>query len=120
MGNPVCWVELTTSNLEEAKQFYTGLFKWQLEPFAGSKLPYFFVHTGQPPTGGMMPRPGPDVPVAWTMYVEVDDLSETCEKLKRLGGTVLKPKASVPGMGWYAVVSDPQGAVFGLWQQRKE
>jgi predicted enzyme related to lactoylglutathione lyase len=119
MGNPFCWVELTTANLEEAKEFYSGLFSWKLEPFEDSSMPYFFVNTGQDPQGGMMPLPAPGVPTAWTMYVEVEDVSATCEKLKRLGGTVHKAKSAVPGMGWYAVVSDPQGAVFGLWQPRK-
>lgn len=118
MGNPFCWVELTTENLEQAKEFYSQIFAWSLSEFQGAKIPYFFVNTGGQTKGGMMALPAPEVPTAWTMYVLVEDVAATCQQIQDLGGRVLKAKSSVPDMGWYAVVADPQGAVFGLWEEK--
>ena len=49
-------------------------------------------------------------------YVTVDSIDQTVEQGSRLGATVIRPKSPVPKMGWYAVIADPEGNVFGLWQ----
>jgi hypothetical protein len=53
------------------------------------------------------------------MYIEVEDVEAASAQVKELGGKVWKPKAEVPEYGWFAVVCDPQGAYFGLWQNKK-
>jgi predicted enzyme related to lactoylglutathione lyase len=119
MGNPFCYVELTTRDLKGAKEFYSQMFDWKLEEFAGAPMPYFMVNTGVDPMGGMMGLPMPEVPTAWTVYIMVDDIDAACAKLTKLGGKVWKERTEVPEYGWFAVVSDPQGAPFALWQAKQ-
>ena len=49
-------------------------------------------------------------------YVHVDSLDQTLERILELGGSVLRPKAAVPKTAWYAVVADPEGNIFAIWQ----
>ena len=118
MGNPFVHLELTTSDLGKAKDFYTKMFDWQLQEYSGGGMPYLLINTGQEPGGGMMALPMPGAPVAWGMYIAVDDLDAASAKLEKLGGKVLMPRTEVPDMGWFIIASDPQGATFGLWQAK--
>jgi len=120
MGNPFRWVELNTDDLDGAKEFYSEIFNWKVEAFEDSSIPYYFVKTGGDAEGGMMGKTSSRTPTAWTPFMEVKDLSSVCDKVERLGGRILKHKTSIPGMGWFAVLHDPQGAVFGLWQPRRD
>lgn len=115
MGNRFCHLELTTSNLGAAKDFYSKVFDWKLNELPNPDMPYTMIDTGQEPGGGMMDLPAPQVPTCWTMYVEVESVADTCAKIKELGGQIFKGPEDIPGEGTYATVSDPQGAVFGLW-----
>jgi len=115
MGNPFCHLELTTDNLPGAKAFYSELFDWQLSEFPSPDMPYTLINTGKDPGGGMMDLPDPQVPVGWTMYVLVEDVAAACAKARGLGGHVFKGPQDIPGVGTFAIIGDPQGAVFGLW-----
>eukprot|EP00831_Metopus_contortus_P058690 TRINITY_DN50817_c0_g1_i1.p2 TRINITY_DN50817_c0_g1~~TRINITY_DN50817_c0_g1_i1.p2 ORF type:complete len:138 (-),score=43.67 TRINITY_DN50817_c0_g1_i1:76-489(-) len=88
MGNPFRWVELTTDDLEQAKEFYSEIFNWKLEAFEESTLPYYFVKTGGDAQGGMMGKPSSRTPTAWTPYVEVKDLSSVWKKKKKKKNTL--------------------------------
>jgi hypothetical protein len=66
--------------------------------------------------GGMMKIPMPGMPSSWLTYVAVDDIAAATEKAKSLGATVLKDVTPVPGFGSLSVISDPTGAVIGLWK----
>ena len=65
---------------------------------------------------GLMKQPMPGAPSAWLAYVDVDDVKASTEKVRSLGGQVLKDVTEVPQMGWFSVIADPTGAVLGLWQ----
>ncbi|MCB2186371.1 MAG: VOC family protein [Deltaproteobacteria bacterium] len=116
MGNPFCYLELTTADLEQAKQFYGQLFDWKLSQMPGLNLPYAMVDPGREPFGGMMKSPLPEIPNAWTIYVEVADVAQACQQVRELGGKLLVEKREVPGYGFFAIAQDPQGATFGLWE----
>ncbi|MBF0477203.1 MAG: VOC family protein [Deltaproteobacteria bacterium] len=116
MGNSFVWMELTTHNLEGAKEFYAKLFDWKINQFPGGPMPYFIADTGSQPGGGMMSLPEPGVPTAWTVYIAVDDIDKYAAKLTELGGKVWKEPFEVPTVGKIAIVCDPQGAYFGLFQ----
>lgn len=115
MGHPFCHIELCTTNPEAAKSFYKGLFDWTFPDMPGG---YHVFQTGSPPAGGIMQIPDPSVPVAWTAYIAVDDVEEAVRKAQDLGGRTLKGRTEVPGMGFFAVLADPQGGVFGVWQHQ--
>ncbi|MFH1136724.1 MAG: VOC family protein [Pseudomonadota bacterium] len=116
MGNPFNWVELTTHDVEGAKAFYGRLFDWKLNEMATPMGPYVLAETGEKPGAGMMGLPEPGVPTTWTVYVHVDDIRAYAAKVEELGGKVEKGPFEVPDVGWIAIVSDPQGAYFGLYQ----
>jgi predicted enzyme related to lactoylglutathione lyase len=97
--------------------FYRSLLGWQVERAPG--VDYWRIQTGAPPTGGFgggltySPFPGLR---SWVLYISVESLDETVERALSLGGSVLRPKTAVPKTAWYAVVSDPEGNVFAVWQ----
>ncbi len=116
MNNNFCHIELMTSDVKAARNFYSKMFAWKLSDVPG--MPYTLLDTGVPPGGGMMQIPDPSIPVCWSIYINVKDVNETTAKVKKMGGSVVKEKTEVSGMGWFAVYADPQGGVFSVWQEK--
>jgi len=117
MANPFVHVELATNDLAKAREFYTGLFDWQLEEVPG--MDYTLIKVGDGTGGGMMKNPVPGTPSYWIAYVLVDDVAVAAGKAASLGGTVCKGVTEVPGIGWFSVITDPTGATLALWQMNK-
>lgn len=116
MANPFVHVELQTQDMEKSKKFYTGMFGWKLEEMPGGGG-YTLINVGEGTGGGMMQVP--ELPSRWTPYILVDDAKASTKKAKSLGATVVKDVTEVPDMGWFSIIIDPTGAVFGLWQAKK-
>jgi predicted enzyme related to lactoylglutathione lyase len=124
MPNPFVHVELATTDLGKARQFYQNLFDWKLEdtPMDDGET-YTMVEVGENDYGvggGMMKTPMPGMPSNWMAYVSVDDVKAATEKAKSLGATVIRDITPVPGMGSFSIISDPTGAVLGLWKADPE
>jgi len=118
MAHEFCWMELTTDNLKDARGFYSDLFGWSYDDHEmdqGGTYAMFQPGAGGP-GGGMMAKPQPEVPTAWTPYVAVSDLDASVERVRELGGTIMMGPAPVPGYGAFAIVADPTGGVLGLWR----
>jgi predicted enzyme related to lactoylglutathione lyase len=110
--NTMCWGELETTDTESAKTFYTGLFGWGAK--AGGDYTEF--QLGGKSIGGMMKIPkewGP-VPPYWLIYFAVTDCDATEKKVRELGGKAIVPSTDIENVGRFAVLSDPQGAVFAV------
>ncbi len=108
------WNELTTSNPEAAAAFYGPLFDWRFEKM-DMGMPYHVVKTaeGTAVAGIMGAPPGAEgMPPAWGSYVTVTDADATSKQCVELGGKVLNGPMDVPTVGRFAVLQDPQGAVF--------
>ena len=120
MPNPFVHVELATADLGKAKEFYQRLFEWKLEDVPmGDGNSYTMVEVGDNEYGvggGMMKAPMPGMPSNWMAYVSVDDIKAATEKAQSLGATVIKDITPIPGMGSFSIISDPTGAVLGLWK----
>jgi hypothetical protein len=118
--NPFVHVELATADLGKAKEFYQRLFEWKLEDVPmGDGDSYTMVEVGDNEYGvggGMMKAPMPGMPSNWMAYVSVDDIKAATEKAQSLGATVIKDITPIPGMGSFSIISDPTGAVLGLWK----
>ena len=123
--NQVAHFEIYADNAERLGGFYKSLFNWDLQPMQG--MDYTWVKTtptddkGMPTepggiNGGMLKRPAGYNTRAWINYVNVESLDDSLRKAQGLGAKVLKGKSAVPNMGWYAIVTDPEGNEFGLWQ----
>ena len=121
MPNPFVHVELNTTDLKKAKDFYSKLFSWKLEEMPmGDMGTYTMVNVGEGTGGGMMKNPVPGAPSTWLAYVLVDDVAAATKKAKSLGATIMKDVTEVPGAGWFSVIADPTGAHFGLWKAKKK
>jgi predicted enzyme related to lactoylglutathione lyase len=118
MANPFVQIELQTQDLEKSKKFYTGMFGWKLTEMPG--MEYTIIDVGEGTGGGMMRKPAPDMPDNWFPYVLVDDATAATEKAKSLGAMLCKEVTEVPAMGWFSVLTDPTGAIFGLWQPKTD
>ena len=116
MANPFVHVELQSTDLGKAKEFYKGLFDWGLEDVPMPQGVYTMVNVGEGVGGGMMKNPVPNAPSHWLAYVQVNDVTGSTEKAKGLGAKVLMEKTEVPEHGSFSVIQDPTGAVLGLWQ----
>ncbi|NIR74645.1 MAG: VOC family protein [Gemmatimonadetes bacterium] len=76
---------------------------------------YQMFHGGAHPLGGMFDRPDemPGQP-GWLLYIMVDDVNESVEEVKKLGGQILNGPMEVPGGDLIAQCVDPQGAAFAI------
>lgn len=117
VANPFCHVELNTTDLKKAKDFYSKLFNWKLEDMPGGN--YTMINVGEGTGGGMMTNPIPGAPSFWLSYVLVDDIQASTKKAKSLGASVMKDVTEVPGYGEFSVLADPTGAHFALWKPKK-
>jgi predicted enzyme related to lactoylglutathione lyase len=117
MPNPFCHVELNTTDLTKAKEFYGKLFNWKLEDMPGGD--YTMIAVGEGTGGGMMKNPVPGAPSFWLSYILVDDIQAATKKAKSLGGAVMKDVTEIPNYGEFSVITDPTGAHFALWKPKK-
>jgi len=112
-----CWNELGTTNLEDAKKFYTELLGWKLKQsdVTGSMIYHEIMVEGRP-VGGMfqMGTEFGNTPSHWTAYVAVDDVDAKAAQVKELGGNVCVPPTDIPNVGRFCVINDPTGATISL------
>ncbi len=118
MANPFVHVELSTTDVNKAKTFYSKLFNWKLEDAAMPGFTYTMINVGEGTGGGMMQQMIPGAPSAWLAYVLVDDIGAATQKAKSLGATVMKDVTEVMGAGWFSIIVDPTGAPLGLWKPK--
>jgi uncharacterized protein len=115
-----CWYELMTTDTEAAKAFYTKVVGWGTQPAPGMDTPYTMWTNGEQPVGGLMLLPEEartgGAPPNWMLYVAVADADATTAQAQALGGKAEFGPREIPGVGRFAVLSDPQGAVFAVLQ----
>ena len=118
----LCWTELTTSDTKAAEAFYTKLFGWTPKHGApGAPMEYTeFSNNGQPIVGMMkMPEQMPaQVPSYWMPYFQVAGCDASTATATTLGAKTMVPPTDISGTGRFALVSDPQGAMFALFEFR--
>lgn len=115
------WHELMTNDPAAATTFYHDVVGWSTEASNVLGMEYTLWTANGVPVGGMMETP-PDaagMPPAWLGYIEVDDVPETIAAAEKLGGQVVAPLHTVEEVGSFAILSDPQGAVFGVMKSAR-
>ncbi|HSQ31856.1 MAG TPA: VOC family protein [Gemmatimonadaceae bacterium] len=112
------WHELMTSDTAAARAFYEDVVGWTTKKSDVGDMDYTLLMSGETPVGGLMANPTEAVamgaPPNWLAYIEVPNVDETIEQALKLGGKVLAPAQTIAGAGRFAVLQDPQGAVFGI------
>ena len=113
--NTFVWFDLNTTDKAAATTFYSSLFPWVIKELDKGDG-YTSLTNNDQSFGGMEElRGGATVP-HWLGYIDVDELDARVEKLTRLGGRVLAPAMDIPDVGRIAVLADPSGATFALYQ----
>jgi uncharacterized protein len=115
MGNAFVHIELATDDVAAAKKFYKSLFDWKLSD--STEMNYTMLDVGKGTGGGMMKKPMPQAPTAWTPYVAVADVQKTLDKARTAGAQVVVERQEIAGgMGAFGVFIDPTGAALGVWE----
>ena len=119
-----CWIELGTTDQTAAKAFYSSLFGWspQDSPIGPNEVYTLFKLEGRDAAAGYTLRQDQranGVPPNWMIYIAVDSADQAAAKTKQLGGTVIVPPFDVMDLGRMAVIQDPAGAHFCVWQAAK-
>ena len=114
-----CWYELSTNDLDAAGDFYGSVLGWSVADAGMDGFTYHLASAGDGGlVAGLMSNAGqPDAPPPnWVVYFTCNDCDATAASIRAAGGGVLAEPADIPGTGRFAVVTDPQRAVFGILQ----
>jgi len=111
------WFEYISSDENKAQAFYGELFHWKTKPLPLPQGSYTMIALGDETMGGYVKTPpGAPAHAHWLPHLQVQNAQETATKIKSLGGKVAKEPFKVGDVGTMAVVTDPLGAAFALWQ----
>ena len=118
----LCWSEETTRDTAKAEAFYTKLFGWTPKHAApGAPMEYTEFSVGERPSIGMMPMPKempPHVPSYWMPYFQVAACDPSVAKATSLGATLMVGPHDIPDTGRFAILNDPQGAMFAVFSRK--
>jgi predicted enzyme related to lactoylglutathione lyase len=120
MHGQFVWYELTTPDIGAAKKFYPPLTGWGTQQF--DKDYTMWTTRGVPFAGIFQLRPEmrqQGIPPNWMPYVDVDNVDETARKTTSLGGKTVHGPQDIPNTGRFAVLQDPQGALFGVYKSNR-
>ncbi len=123
--------EIPADDLDRAKKFYSSIFGWKLDDW---NMPdgsvYVGAHTTPIDEKTRMPlKPGAingaivqrDAALKAPVFaIDVPSIDDYIGKIEKSGGTVVRPKVEIMGMGYYAYVSDTEGNTIGLWENLKK
>jgi len=118
-----CWPELATTDQKSAVSFYRSLFGWDVneQPIGPTETYSIFQLRGKDVGAAYTMRAEErqhGAPPHWNAYVTVANADESANRAKALGGTVLAPPFDVMDSGRMAILQDPTGAVFQIWQPK--
>ena len=115
----VCWVDLMTTDPGAARTFYGSLFDWSFDIGGPETMGYTLCRLGGKNVAGLGPMmPGASHPTVWTLYHAVTDADATVSRIEEAGGEVVMPPMDVMEHGRMAIVKEPTGGTFGLWQDK--
>jgi predicted enzyme related to lactoylglutathione lyase len=116
LGAPT-WIDLLTSDLDSAKDFYGTVFGWTFES-AGPEYGGYVTTSkdGRPVAGLMGNDPQFRAPDGWTTYLHTADVDAVLAASTAAGGTSCGEPMEIKDKGRMATLTDPAGAFFGLWQ----
>lgn len=115
------WADLSTTDQDGARSFYTELFGWQAQEFPmGEGMTYTMLFLDGKAVGALS-QIGPEfqeqgMTSHWNTYVTVDNVDEMTRKAGELGATVIEQPFDVFDQGRMSLIQDPSGGMLALWQ----
>ena len=113
--NPVVHLELHTSNLPRAVDFYTRLLEWRVEAVRHRGASYQLLDLGERLEGGVVEHEGGDA--LWVPYARVESVARATERAVELGASIVLAPREGPA-GWRSVVTSPSSGAVALWQSK--
>ncbi|HEY6328801.1 MAG TPA: VOC family protein, partial [Blastocatellia bacterium] len=118
-----CWIELGTSDQTAAKSFYGSLFGWKGNdfPMGPSEQYTIFELEGRQAAAAFtlnQEMKSRGVPPHWMLYILAASADESAAQAEKLGGGITAGPFDVMDAGRMAVISDPTGAMFSIWQAK--
>ena len=115
MSKPlIAHVEIPTTNLDRSSEFYNKVFGWEFKPFGNG---YLLFNNHQGIMAGLRKVEQVLKGDCTVFHVNIDNIDQMLEKVKASGGHIKTGKPTIPAMGWYAVLLDPDGNSVGLYQK---
>lgn len=117
-----CWYELMTTDVPAAERFYSSVVGWSTRDSGVPGMNYTLAYAGETQVAGLMeiPAEAQGMPPAWVGYIFTDKIEQTAKDIAANGGKVMRAPDDIPGIGRFAVVADPHGAVFSLFSTQDE
>lgn len=117
------WFEYVAGDLARAQAFFGETFNWKTQTMPAPSMPggvYTMIAAGEHMLGGYLDTP-PGAPshAHWLAHLQVESAAASCQAVTAAGGKVLMAPTVAGEMGTYAVVADPLGGAFALWQPSK-
>jgi predicted enzyme related to lactoylglutathione lyase len=117
---PFVWYELMTTDAAAAEKFYKSVVGWKAQDMSQGDMKYTALLAADAPVAGLMTLPkearAAGAKPGWVGYVGVDDVDAYVGRVTKAGGKVHVPPTDIPNVGRFAMVADPQGAVFNLFK----
>lgn len=118
-----CWPELSSKDQRAAEKFYTSLFGWTIKETPMGPDAHYTIflkddHDVAALTQMDKAQDSSGIPSNWLSYVSTTNVDASVEKAKSLGGTLIAGPFDVMEHGRMAVLNDPTGATFALWQAK--
>ncbi|MFF4833486.1 VOC family protein [Streptomyces sp. NPDC001315] len=110
------WLDLGTPDIEGATSFYHALFGWRFQSAGPEAGGYGFFQLDGRTTAGGMQTTAEQGPPSWNVYFQSADAEATAKTAEQAHGTVLFRPMDVMGQGHMAILADPAGVPFGIWQ----
>ncbi|MFH9064423.1 VOC family protein [Streptomyces coeruleorubidus] len=108
-----CWVDAQLADVEAGKRFYGELFGWTFEDWFG---PFAQALKDGEPVAALVRKVDGRLPTVWTVYFATPDAAALARRVRAAGGQVVSSPVPAGELGVTALVTDPEGAVFALWQ----
>jgi predicted enzyme related to lactoylglutathione lyase len=114
-GYPIVHIEIPAKDYAVADKFYADAFGWKIDVDPNFNYHQFAPASG--PGGGFVDANGKDNKVGEViLYIGVPDILAALKKIESAGGKTATPKTEIPGMGWFALFTDPTGNRLGLFE----
>ena len=118
------WTDLTVSNAEEVRDFYSAVVGWKSSPVKMGDYSDFSMNlpaSGDPVAGVCHARgTNANLPSQWLLYIVVEDVEKSAARCEELGGKVVAAPKGMGSQGRYCVIQDPAGAVAALYEPARE
>lgn len=113
MAPLIAHIEIPATDLERSQKFYSKLFGWDFKPFGNG---YLLFNNRKGITAGLRKTNKIAKGDKTIFHVNVDSIDEALKSAAKLGGKTEREKTTIPVMGWYALLKDPDGNTIGLFQ----